>query len=432
MTAHAPPVDAHQACDRVPHGAHGADGWSRRARSAWPVTASETDHHAEKECTVCHLQTTPEGYRAKLTSTSMDKDRETRRAVRPRAGVAGLLAARNRGTGPGLPPAPRFARAAGELSRRHARQHPRQPDCHRRPPAALRPGRLRGPLLVVERLLLLLPRGPGDSGRPHGHVRRPHTLGLRHSRTQRPGERAARRGPWQERRLAGHGARGAAHGGVRRVRAAGCSRCAAVGSCWPIGSASWDSTGARPPCGPAGKVSRRSSTWAWGLPARRPSPSRIRCSTRSTTSSPRAARSSPAAPSSYNAAQVDVRADYQREVDRDTRNFVSERAALSLNVRPLPRWSIESGADYDLANTWFNNADATVRYTTPRITVSGDSGNTGRTSTCGRSGARSARCPTMRRTRRSGSARSVGSSSGAARELCLLRDRNRDPAGPGG
>jgi len=73
----------------------------------------------------------------------------------------------------------------------------------------------------------------------------------------------------------------------------------------------------------------------------------------------------------YSASEVDVRADYQREVDRDTRNFVSERAAVSLNVRPLPRWSLESGADYDLANTWFNNADATVRYTTPRITVAG-------------------------------------------------------------
>ena len=39
--------------------------------------------------------------------------------------------------------------------------------------------------------------------------------------------------------------------------------------------------------------------------------------------------------------------------------------------RPLPHWSLESGVDYDLANTWFGNADAVVRYTSSRITVAG-------------------------------------------------------------
>ena len=63
--------------------------------------------------------------------------------------------------------------------------------------------------------------------------------------------------------------------------------------------------------------------------------------------------------------------DYQREVDRDTRNFVSERAALTLDLHPLPRWSLVAGVDYDLANTWFGNADALVRYTAPWITVAG-------------------------------------------------------------
>jgi len=67
----------------------------------------------------------------------------------------------------------------------------------------------------------------------------------------------------------------------------------------------------------------------------------------------------------------DVRLDYQREVDRDTRNFVSERAALSVDLQPVPRWSLTAGADYDLANTWFGNADAMVRYTAPWITVTG-------------------------------------------------------------
>jgi hypothetical protein len=66
-----------------------------------------------------------------------------------------------------------------------------------------------------------------------------------------------------------------------------------------------------------------------------------------------------------------ARLDYQREVDRDSRNFVSERAALSLDFRPTRHWSFAAGADYDLANTWFGNADAVVRYTAPRITVTG-------------------------------------------------------------
>jgi hypothetical protein len=68
---------------------------------------------------------------------------------------------------------------------------------------------------------------------------------------------------------------------------------------------------------------------------------------------------------------LDVRADYQREIDGDTHNFVSERAALSLDLRPGPRWSVTAGVDYDLANTWFGNADATLRYTTRWITVAG-------------------------------------------------------------
>jgi hypothetical protein len=73
----------------------------------------------------------------------------------------------------------------------------------------------------------------------------------------------------------------------------------------------------------------------------------------------------------HTTALMDVRADYQREVDRDTRNFVSERAALSLDLRPAQHWSAAAGVDYDLANTWFGNAEAAVRYTAPWITVAG-------------------------------------------------------------
>ena len=64
-----------------------------------------------------------------------------------------------------------------------------------------------------------------------------------------------------------------------------------------------------------------------------------------------------------------IRFDYQREVDRDSRQFGSERAALSGELRPLPRWSLEAGVEYDLANTWFGNADARVRYTARWITA---------------------------------------------------------------
>ena len=66
---------------------------------------------------------------------------------------------------------------------------------------------------------------------------------------------------------------------------------------------------------------------------------------------------------------AEVRLDYQREVDRESRHFASERTAVSLDFHPRPRWSLVAGAEYDLANTWFGNADATLRYTASWITV---------------------------------------------------------------
>lgn len=59
---------------------------------------------------------------------------------------------------------------------------------------------------------------------------------------------------------------------------------------------------------------------------------------------------------------ADARFDYEREVDRDTRNFVSERVGLAASFRPLPGWSLAGGADYDLARGWWGSADATLRY----------------------------------------------------------------------
>ena len=63
----------------------------------------------------------------------------------------------------------------------------------------------------------------------------------------------------------------------------------------------------------------------------------------------------------------DLRIDYQREVE--SRQLASERAAVSGEVRPLGGWSLAAGVEYDLANTWFGNADAALRYASPLITA---------------------------------------------------------------
>lgn len=64
-----------------------------------------------------------------------------------------------------------------------------------------------------------------------------------------------------------------------------------------------------------------------------------------------------------------LRFDYQREVERESRQFGSERLALSGELRLHSRWSLTAGAEYDLAQTWFGNADLMVRYTTPWATA---------------------------------------------------------------
>jgi hypothetical protein len=64
---------------------------------------------------------------------------------------------------------------------------------------------------------------------------------------------------------------------------------------------------------------------------------------------------------------VDARFDYEREIDRETRNFVSERMALSATIRPLTGWSLTGGADYDLAWGWWGNADLTLRHSRTRF-----------------------------------------------------------------
>lgn len=55
--------------------------------------------------------------------------------------------------------------------------------------------------------------------------------------------------------------------------------------------------------------------------------------------------------------QVDARLEYRREVDPAVDYFVSERAAASLAMRPLPQLSITAGGEYDLAFGEVGSAD---------------------------------------------------------------------------
>lgn len=65
--------------------------------------------------------------------------------------------------------------------------------------------------------------------------------------------------------------------------------------------------------------------------------------------------------------QVEVNAEYRREVDQTTDYFGSERVAGSATLRPLPDWSLVGGVVYDIATGLWGSADAAVRYTTPKV-----------------------------------------------------------------
>jgi hypothetical protein len=66
---------------------------------------------------------------------------------------------------------------------------------------------------------------------------------------------------------------------------------------------------------------------------------------------------------------ADLRLDYQREVDRDTRHFWSERVALSGAMRMMSRLMLSAGAEYDLSNSWFGSSEIDVRYSTRTWTL---------------------------------------------------------------
>lgn len=72
----------------------------------------------------------------------------------------------------------------------------------------------------------------------------------------------------------------------------------------------------------------------------------------------------------WNARPVDVRLDYQREVDPRSDYFVSERVGVEAVVRPLDGLRVTGGADYDLAAGWWGSAEASLDYTTRALHAS--------------------------------------------------------------
>jgi len=66
IEAHAPPIDAHRACDEC-HTAATVAALEPTRSFCLACHPSETDHYEQKECSVCHLQATPGEYRARLT-----------------------------------------------------------------------------------------------------------------------------------------------------------------------------------------------------------------------------------------------------------------------------------------------------------------------------------------------------------------------------
>jgi hypothetical protein len=65
--AHAPPIDAHRACDEC-HTERTVAALTPTRSFCLACHGTETDHYAEKECALCHLQASPEAYRSRLTS----------------------------------------------------------------------------------------------------------------------------------------------------------------------------------------------------------------------------------------------------------------------------------------------------------------------------------------------------------------------------
>jgi hypothetical protein len=66
---------------------------------------------------------------------------------------------------------------------------------------------------------------------------------------------------------------------------------------------------------------------------------------------------------------AELAAEYRREVDQTTDYFASERVAGSATLRPFGAFSLVGGAIYDMATGLWGSADASVRYTVPKVGV---------------------------------------------------------------
>ena len=67
---------------------------------------------------------------------------------------------------------------------------------------------------------------------------------------------------------------------------------------------------------------------------------------------------------------IDLRAEYRREIDPQDGYFVSERTALSFGARAAA-FRAAGGVDYNIAEGHLGSADATLTYVQPRFSVSG-------------------------------------------------------------
>lgn len=76
----------------------------------------------------------------------------------------------------------------------------------------------------------------------------------------------------------------------------------------------------------------------------------------------------------YSSPLVDVDVRYERQVDRRSQYFVSERARVDAVLHPATRWSLAAGATYDLAQAFWANAQATLTYSFPRNVVVASAG----------------------------------------------------------
>jgi hypothetical protein len=67
----------------------------------------------------------------------------------------------------------------------------------------------------------------------------------------------------------------------------------------------------------------------------------------------------------YRSSLADVRFSYERQVDRRSRYFVSERARVDVSVRPLAHWNLSGSGMYDMAQALWGNAEVRLGYQAP-------------------------------------------------------------------